>query len=54
MGQEILHSGAWNLLQSGLIVIEKWDRYYKAGNFIAKSGRYLKAGKLLKRTPLWH
>ena len=28
LGQELLQSGAGNLLQSGLIVIAKKDRYY--------------------------
>ena len=36
LGQELLQSGAGNLLQSGSIVIAKWARYYYVGQLYYK------------------
>lgn len=38
MGQELLKSGAGNLLLSGEVVVTKW------GNFVSKWGNYYKEG----------
>ena len=41
VGQELLQSGTGNLLQSGAIIIAKWD------SFMTKWGSYSKVGQLL-------